>query len=327
MQDSTAFAIRVEERYRGLRAPHKLKSAVSGCIRECAEAQNKDFGIIATEKGWNLYVCGNGGSNPRHGDLFATDVPSDEVIRILDRFLMFYVQTAKPLQRTARWLEELDGGIEHLKRVLLEDSLEICDQLEADVQSLVGGYQCEWKAVVEDPQLRAQFRHFVDGDEVPGETLGFSREREQRRPTAWPAADSIQRNGRVGSPDDWTWRRVGTVEQFPTDGGLAVRYGGTQIAVYSFTRRGEWYATQAVCPHRKDPVLARGLLGDRSGEPKVACPLHKKTFSLVTGDGLSDPAYGVRTFPVEIREDAVWVKLPPAGELEAELYPCKAMVA
>ena len=106
-----------------------------------------------------------------------------------------------------------------------------------------------------------------------------------------------------------------------------MRHGETQIAVYNFSRRGEWYATQAVCPHRKDPVLGRGLLGDQGGEPKVACPLHKKTFSLVSGEGLSDSRYAVRVFPVEVRGDEVWAKLPPAGELEAELRPCKAMVA
>ncbi len=72
VQDSVAMAIHIEKRYRGLRAPHKLKMAVSGCTRECAEAQGKDVGVIATEKGWNLYVCGNGGIKPRHADLLAT---------------------------------------------------------------------------------------------------------------------------------------------------------------------------------------------------------------------------------------------------------------
>lgn len=318
VQDSTAFAIQIEERYRGIRAPHKLKSAVSGCVRECAEAQNKDFGIIATENGWNVYLCGNGGSNPRHGDLFATDVPSDEVIRILDRFLMFYIQTAKPLQRTARWLEELDGGIEYLKQVVLEDCLGIADQLEADMQQLVDTYECEWKAVVESPELRSRFQHFAT-DPAPGEALPFVRERGQRRPADWPAPTPIHKNGFVPPSETWTWRNVGNVGQFPENGGAAVRHGDQQIAVYNFARRGEWYATQATCPHRKDTVLARGLLGDSGGEPKVACPLHKKTFSLLSGDGLNDPSYEVRTFPVEVRGSEVWVRLPPAEALSAEL--------
>lgn len=325
VQDSTAFAIRIEERYRGIRAPHKLKSAVSGCVRECAEAQNKDFGLIATENGWNVYVCGNGGANPRHSDLFATDVSSDEAIRILDRFLMFYIQTAKPLQRTARWLEELEGGLDYLKSVVLDDVLGIGDQLETDMQALVDSYACEWKAVVESPDLRARFRHFADGP-TPGETLPFVRERGQRRPADWPDATPLRRSAIPTPSTGAEWHRAGTIEQFPENVGMTIAYRGQQIAIYNFARRGEWYATQATCPHRKDTVLARGLLGDLDGEPKVACPLHKKTFSLTTGDGLSDPDYQVRTFPVEIRGDEVWVRLPPAEELEAE-FACPGRAA
>jgi NAD(P)H-nitrite reductase large subunit len=134
VQDSTALAIRIEERYRGLRAPHKLKSAVSGCIRECAEAQSKDFGVIATEQGWNLYVGGNGGAQPRHADLLAADVDEATLIRLIDRFLMYYIQTANPLERTARWLERLDGGLAYLKHVVVDDALGIGAQLEADMQ-------------------------------------------------------------------------------------------------------------------------------------------------------------------------------------------------
>ena len=88
-QDSVTMAIDLENRYKGLRAPHKLKFAVSGCTRECAEAQSKDIGVIATDNGWNLYVCGNGGMKPRHADLFATDLDSDTLIRYIDRILMF----------------------------------------------------------------------------------------------------------------------------------------------------------------------------------------------------------------------------------------------
>jgi len=318
VQDSTGFAIRIEERYRGIRAPHKLKSAVSGCIRECAEAQNKDFGIIATEAGWNVYLCGNGGAQPRHGDLVATDLSDDEVIRLLDRFLMFYIQTAKPLQRTARWLEELEGGVEYLQSVIIDDALGIGEQLERDMQGLVDTYQCEWKAVVEDDALRARFRHFATGPE-PDSGVDFIREREQKRPPDWPSPDPSERGGDVPGEESWDWHHVAMVDDFPKDGGATVRYGRNQLAVYRFDRRGEWYATQAMCPHRKDNVLARGLLGDQDAEPKVACPLHKKTFSLQTGKGLSDPGYSVRTFSVEIREDEVWLRLPPADSLESDL--------
>jgi nitrite reductase (NADH) large subunit len=323
VQDSTTFAIRIEERYRGIRAPHKLKSAVSGCIRECAEAQNKDFGLIATEKGWNVYLCGNGGSKPRHGDLFATDLSDEAVIRVLDCFLMFYIQTAEPLQRTARWLEEFEGGIEVLKSVILDDSLGICDQLEADMQLLVDTYQCEWKAVVETPELRAKFRHFA-GSDAPDERLEFVRQRNQKRPVDWDATDrgrAFDERGLSPVPraveESWEWRKLACVDDFPSDGGSTIQYGQGQIAIFNFTRRGEWFATEAICPHRKDSVLARGLLGDHGGEPKVACPLHKKTFSLVSGKGLSDPNYQVQTFPVEIHGNDVWVKLPSKRDFEA----------
>ncbi len=242
----------------------------------------------------------------------------DEVIRVLDRFLMFYIQTAKPLQRTARWLEELEGGIARLKEIILGDALRICDQLEADMQQLVDTYYCEWKAVVESPELRARFRHFADGGDAD-DAIAFVRERDQKRPADWAAPDPPAPSGEVPAEHTWTWQQLARAEQFPANGGAAVRYGTVQLAIYNFTRRGEWFATQASCPHRKDNVLARGLLGDQAGEPKVACPLHKKTFSLQTGKGLSDPNYQVRTFPVELRGDEVWVKLPPAESLEREL--------
>ena len=181
VQDSTALAIRVEERYRGLRAPHKLKSAVSGCIRECAEAQSKDFGIIATEQGWNLYVCGNGGAQPRHADLLATDVDEATLIRLIDRFLMYYIHTANPLERTARWLERLDGGLEYLAPVVVDDELGIAAQLERDMERLVASYACEWAAVVRDPARRRALRDRAPrGDRRPA----FVRARGQKQPAA-----------------------------------------------------------------------------------------------------------------------------------------------
>ncbi|MBX2810446.1 MAG: nitrite reductase large subunit NirB [Myxococcales bacterium] len=317
VQDSTAFAIRVEERYRGLRAPHKLKSAVSGCIRECAEAQNKDFGIIATENGWNLYVCGNGGSQPRHGDLLVTDADGDDVIRIIDRFLMFYIRTAKPLQRTARWLEELEGGLEQLKEVVLQDSLGICDQLEEDMQALVNTYACEWKAVVESPRLRARFKPFANSE--PGDDMVyFIRERGQKQPAPWPDVAPPEHR-KLTAKDSWTWYQLASVEDVTEDCGTTVSYEGIQLAIYNFAHRGEWFATQAMCPHRKEHILARGLLGDQAGEPKVICPLHKKAFSLEDGRCMNDPQYQVQVFPVEVRGQEVWVKLPKANELRESL--------
>ena len=324
VQDSTAMAIRVEERYRGLRAPHKLKSAVSGCIRECAEAQNKDFGIIATEQGWNLYLGGNGGSSPRHGDLFATDVSDEELIKIIDRYLMFYIRTAKPLQRTARWLEEFEGGIKKLKDVILNDSLGLCEQLEADMQALVDTYACEWKAVVESPELRSRFRHFADGKSSEG-TVQFVRLRGQKQPAEWAPTEPPQ-NKELKPADNWSWQKLARTQDVVRDCGATVEHEGVQLAIFNFERRDEWYATQAVCPHRKDAILGRGLLGDQAGEPKVICPLHKKAFSLETGKCLNDPNYRVQVFPVEVRGDEVWVKLPPSAELRKELTPCAAAV-
>ncbi len=311
VQDSVGLAIRIEERYRGIRAPHKLKSAVSGCIRECAEAQSKDFGVIATERGWNLYVCGNGGAQPRHADLLAADVDEPTLIRLIDRFLMYYIHTAQPLERTARWLERLDGGLAYLKRVVVDDGLGIGAQLERDMQQLVDSYACEWAAVVRDPERRAQFRHFATTT-AADPTLGFVRERAQRRPVDWP--DTAPLPTPAAETDvEWVW--VARVDQVPRDGGVTVPYGETQIAVFNFASRGEWYATQAMCPHRKDMVLARGLLGTHQGEPKVACPLHKKAFSLLSGAGLTDSQYRVQTFPVKAVDGDVFVELPAAERL------------
>lgn len=181
VQDSVGMAIKIELRYRGLRAPHKLKSAVSGCTRECAEAQSKDFGIIATEKGYNLYVCGNGGMRPQHAFLLASDLDEATLIRYIDRFLMFYIRTADRLQRTSTWLNQLEGGADYLRKVVVEDSLGMGAELEADMQKLVDGYACEWRLAVEDPEKRKRFRHFVNSD-VSDDNVVFVREREQNRP-------------------------------------------------------------------------------------------------------------------------------------------------
>jgi nitrite reductase (NADH) large subunit len=162
VQDSTALAIRLELRYRGLRAPHKVKSAVSGCTRECAEAQSKDFGVIATERGWNLYVCGNGGMKPQHAVLLAEDLDVETLVRYVDRFLMFYIRTADRLERTATWLNKLEGGIDYLRNVVVDDVLGIAEELEADMARHVAAYECEWKATIEDPARVSRFRTYVN---------------------------------------------------------------------------------------------------------------------------------------------------------------------
>ncbi|HVH20708.1 MAG TPA: nitrite reductase large subunit NirB [Myxococcota bacterium] len=314
VQDSTALAIRLEERYRGIRAPHKLKSAVSGCIRECAEAQSKDFGVIATEKGWNLYVCGNGGSKPRHADLLASDVDEETLVRLIDRFLMYYIRTADRLTRTARWLEALPGGIEYLRRVVVDDHLGIAAELERQIQHLVDTYACEWKQVVESAELQARFRHFANSRE-PDETLRFVEERGQRRPADWERAASCPPLARATLAADASWVPLASTGEVPHDGGIAVRYGDVQLAVYHVAAQDAWYATQNRCPHTGDMVLGRGIVGDQGGRPKIACPQHKKTFDLETGAGLSDPEYCVATFPVKVEEGKVYVKLPPPSRL------------
>jgi nitrite reductase (NADH) large subunit len=181
VQDSVSMAIDIENRYRGIRSPHKMKMAVSGCTRECAEAQGKDVGIIATEKGWNLYVCGNGGVKPRHADLLASDLDDRTLIKYIDRFLMFYIRTGDRLQRTATWLENLEGGIDYVRKVVCEDSLGIGAELEADMQKLVDTYECEWKKAIDDPEIMKRFRHFVNSDE-PDSNVVFVTERGQIRP-------------------------------------------------------------------------------------------------------------------------------------------------
>jgi nitrite reductase (NADH) large subunit len=184
LHDSVSFAIRIEERYKGLRSPHKLKGGVSGCIRECAEARGKDFGVIAVEGGWNLYVCGNGGANPKHAILLASQLDDDTCIKYLDRFLIYYIRTAGPLVRTAPWLEKLEGGIEYLKKVVVEDCLGMAAEFEAEMDGLVERYACEWKEAIEDPETLKRFKPFVNTDEAD-EELVFVPLREQKMPRPW----------------------------------------------------------------------------------------------------------------------------------------------
>ncbi len=185
LHDSVTFAIQIEERYRGLRSPHKLKSAVSGCVRECAEAQSKDFGIIATEKGWNLYVCGNGGSKPQHALLLASDIDSATCIQYVDRFLMFYIRTADPLTRTATWLNKMEGGIDYLRNVVVNDSLGMAETWEKEMQELVDAYECEWKVAINDPEIRKRFVHFVNAPEEKDDTVRFETLRGQKKAADW----------------------------------------------------------------------------------------------------------------------------------------------
>jgi nitrite reductase (NADH) large subunit len=182
VQDSVTLAIELELRYRGLRSPHKIKSGISGCARECAEAQSKDFGVIATENGWNLYVGGNGGFRPRHADLLLTDVDTETLVRTIDRFIMFYVRTADRLQRTSSWLEGLEGGLAYLRSVIVEDSLGIAAELDAAMAHHVQEYEDEWAAVLADPDRLRRFVSFVNAPGTPDPSISFVSERDQPRP-------------------------------------------------------------------------------------------------------------------------------------------------
>ncbi|MER5637325.1 nitrite reductase large subunit NirB [Kitasatospora sp. NPDC002227] len=182
VQDSVAMAIQLELRYRGLRSPHKLKSAVSGCARECAEARGKDFGVIATSNGWNLYVGGNGGATPRHADLLAQDLDDEQLIRLIDRFLMFYIRTADRLERTSAWLERIDGGLDHVRDVVVHDTLGLAAELEGLMARHVGNYQDEWAATLADPERLSRFVSFVNAPGVPDPSIRFTPERDQVKP-------------------------------------------------------------------------------------------------------------------------------------------------
>jgi nitrite reductase (NADH) large subunit len=184
MDESVSFAIDIENRYKGIRSPHKFKGGVSGCIRECAEARGKDFGFIAVEGGWNVYVCGNGGANPKHAPLLAEKLDKETAIKYVDRFLMFYIRTAPPLTRTAAWLDKLDGGLDYLKDVVINDCLGIAEQLEKEMQDLVDSYKCEWKEAVENPEIRARYTHFLNSTDVD-ENIRFIPLREQKMPVPW----------------------------------------------------------------------------------------------------------------------------------------------
>lgn len=333
--DSVGLAVQLENRYRGVRSPHKFKGGVSGCVRECAEAQGKDFGVIATDKGWNIFVGGNGGATPRHADLFVKDVPPSKVVRIIDRFLAYYIMTADRLQRTARWIETMEGGIEKLRKVILDDELGICGELEAFMDNVINTYEDEWAAVVRDPAKRIQFRQFVNTPEQRPQAE-IIMERGQHRPADWPksyppiqlTADQFK-NGK----GTWTWITMAKKsDMISMDAGatsVAVKYGDTQLAIFHIPQRG-YYATQQMCPHRRAFVLDHGIVGESpTGDLYVSCPLHKKNFTLRQGNCLNDPNYHILTFDAREAPDGtggIQLHLPPVSEIDSILGTEKWLV-
>lgn len=327
--DSVGMGVRLEERYKSIRAPHKIKGGVSGCVRECAEAQSKDFGLIATDKGYNIFVAGNGGATPRHCDLLAKDVPPDEVVPILDRYLAFYIRTADKLQRTARWLENLPGGIKYLKEVILDDKLGICAELEKQMQDLIGTYFCEWTETLKSPERLQTFSQFANTSER-ADGIEKVEERDQSRPTFWPK-ESVTEDFRGTKWSNLSWQPLAKSEHFSdaqAGSSVAVKRGDTQLAIFKV--KGKYYATQQMCPHKRAFVLSDGLIGDDNDKMWISCPLHKRNYTLngeEAGKCKNDEAVNIATFPVEAREDGmVYVKLPPVEELDAVLGTQKWLV-
>ena len=212
-----------------------------------------------------------------------------------------------------------------LAEVIIDDKLGICGELDSMMQFLVDSYRCEWADVVNDPEKRRLFRQFVNTDDTEP-TIEIVAERGQRRPADWPteavSLRQIEVLDRLASDDGGTeraWVKVGTADDFPPDGGATIKYGGVQIAVFNFSSRAEWYASQQMCPHKKAFVLSRGILGDAGGTAKIACPLHKKTFSLESGESLGGEGYGVQVFPAKVENGEVYLHLPPTEVLERSL--------
>ena len=297
VQDSTGLAVTLEHRYKGLRAPHKIKMAVSGCTRECAEAQSKDVGVIATDKGWNLYLCGNGGMKPRHADLFASDLDDAALLRTIDRFLMFYIRTADRLQRTSTWMDNLEGGLDYLKSVILDDSLGIGEELEQEMARVIDSYQCEWQTTLNDPQRLALFRSFVNSDS-PDEAVARQPVRGQLQLA--PVAELP-----VLAASNNPWQAVCAVEAIPAQAGIGARLGEMQIAL--FRLNDKVYALDNQEPGSQANVLSRGLLGDAGGEPMVISPLYKQRIRLRDGRSCESGEPMVRAWPVKIEDGKVWV--------------------
>ncbi|BCQ37311.1 nitrite reductase (plasmid) [Erwinia rhapontici] len=297
VQDSTGFAIALENRYKGLRAPHKIKMAVSGCTRECAEAQSKDIGVIATEKGWNLYVCGNGGMKPRHADLFASDLDDATLIRYVDRLLMFYIRTGDRLQRTSVWMDNLEGGLDYLRQVVIDDSLGIAHELEQEMARVVDSYQCEWRTTLESPDRLALFRSTLNSS-LPDETVQWQQERGQIRPSDAPLTI-------VQDATPLPWTDICRLDEIPAQAGIGARIGTQRIALFRLNDRV--FVLDDNEPGTRASVLSRGILGDAGGEPMVISPLYKQRFRLSDGQALDGSGLAVRCWPVKIEQDRVWV--------------------
>lgn len=294
VQDSVGMALRLEDRYKGLRSPHKLKFAVSGCTRECAEAQSKDIGVIATDKGWNLYVCGNGGMRPRHAELFATDLDDETLVRLIDRVLMFYIRTADKLQRTSVWRENLEGGLDYLKQVIIDDSLGLASELEAQMQHVVDQYECEWANALNDPEAQALPYFRQRPPRRPGRAL---RARTRTAPACCTTALDPNRRGgclmnlsNAAVKTHENWQAVCQADDLVADSGVVVWLDGAQVALFYLPGQAQpLYAVDNRDPRSGANIIGRGLVGSVQGELVVAAPLYKQHFSLQSGSAWKMP--------------------------------------
>jgi nitrite reductase (NAD(P)H) len=262
---------------------------------------------------------------------------------------MFYIRTADKLQRTARWLEGLPGGIKYLREVVLDDKLGINASLEAQMQELVDSYFDEWVEAINNPAIAAKFRQFANQGAEPLDWLETESDRNQTRPVYWAKEPALE--DFAGLKDCWsstTWQPVIEASHFdgaddlPNGISATIRRGDTQLALWRV--RGRYFATQQMCPHKRAFVLSDGLVGEDppttsstssscsdnpSGPsaPWVSCPHHKRNYDLSSGACKNDSELSIATFPVEARDDGlVYLKLPPVEELDAALGTKKWMV-
>jgi nitrite reductase (NADH) large subunit len=141
--DSIALAQKIEHRFQGIESPHKMKLATAGCPRNCSEAYVKDIGAVAIDGGkWEIYVGGAAGSSVRKGDLLCTVDTHDQVLKYMGRFMQYYREHARYLERSYGFLERI--GVQKLREILIEDSEGICERLDAEIQNAVDAYKDPW---------------------------------------------------------------------------------------------------------------------------------------------------------------------------------------
>lgn len=302
--DSTALGVLMENRYKGLRAPHKFKFGASGCTRECAEAQGKDVGVIATDKGWNLYVGGNGGMKPRHADLLAADLDQETLLRTIDRFLMFYIRTADKLQRTATWLDNLEGGVGYLRRVLIEDSLGIGAQLDAEMAQHIATYACEWTNTLQNEKQLKRFPHFIN-DAHADPLVQFIPERGQVRPARPDERRIISIQPAPAGAEKWT--EVCALDDILPGTGLCALVNDQPVALFRPRADSEVFALDNVDPFGQASVLSRGLIAEHEGELWVASPLKKQRFRLRDGLCADNAEKSIKSFETQIDNGRILV--------------------